>query len=94
MCPMATCVFTSETNKLESVTQQSQPSSDSRGCAASVVNTFTAARLADTTREEDHRESIRACGQATQKGTVGRALADFHRDDNRLAETPEPSIVL
>ena len=75
------------------MTQQSQPFSDNRGCAASVVNTFLAARLADTTREEDHRETIRACGEATQKGTIGRAHADLHCDDNRLSETPKPSIV-
>ena len=85
MCPKATCVFTSETNKPESVTQQSQPFSDNRGCAAYVVNKFSVARLAHTTREEDHRETIRACCQATQKGTIGRAHAELHRDDNPRA---------
>ena len=39
--------------------------------------------------KEDLRETIRACGQATQKSTVGRAHADLHRDDNRLSETLE-----
>ena len=94
MCSKTTCVFTSETIKPESVTQQSQPSSDNRGCAAPVVNKFIAARLAQTTREEDHRETIRACGHAAQRGTIGGAHMDLHRDDNRLSENPEPSIVV
>ena len=52
-----------------------------------------AARLAHTRREEDHREIIGACGQATQKSTICLARGDLYRDDNRLSETPEPSIV-
>ena len=70
-CPKATCVFTSETDKPEPVAQQSQPSSDNRGRTAFVVNKFFAARLARTRRKDDHRETIRACGHATQKSTIG-----------------------
>ena len=51
-----------------------------------------AARLAHTRREEDHKETIGACGQATQKSTICLARGDLYRDDNRLSETPEPSI--
>ena len=58
-----------------------------------VVDKLLAARLARSRREEDHRETIRACGQPMQKSTIGRAHADLHRNDSRLSETPELSIV-
>ena len=50
-----------------------------------------AARLAHSRRKEDHRETIRAFGKATQGGTIGRAHADLHHDDSRLSATPAPS---
>ena len=56
------------------------------------VDELLAARLAHR-RWEGHRETIRACGQPMQKSTIGRAHADLHRDDSRLSETSEPSIV-
>ena len=63
------------------VAQQSQPSSDNRGCAAFLrfTNSSTHALHTDETRrdetrggKEHHRETIRACGQATQKSTICR----------------------
>ena len=57
------------------------------------VDKLLAARLARRRRDEDHRETIRACGHPMQKSTIGRVHADRHRDDSRLSETPEPSIV-
>ena len=57
------------------------------------VDKLVAARLAHSRREEDHRETTRARGQAMQGGTIGPAHADLHRVASRLFRTPEPSIV-
>ena len=44
-------------------------------------------------REEDYRETFRACGQPVQKSTISGVHADLYRDVSRLPETPEPSTV-
>ena len=43
------------------------------------VDKLLSARLAHRRREEDHRETIRACGQPMQQSTIGRAHVDLHR---------------
>ena len=53
------------------------------------VGILLAARLAHRRWEEHHRETIRACGQAMQRSTIGPAHADLHRVDSRLSGTPE-----
>ena len=57
------------------------------------VDKLLAARLTRRRREEDHRETIRTCGQPMQKSTFGRVHAGLHRADSRLLETSEPSTV-
>ena len=88
-----TCAAISETNKPNLTTQQVQLSLTIVVGQPCEVDKLLAARLAHRRREEHHRDAIRACDQPMQKSMIDRVYADLNRDDSRLSETPEPSIV-